>query len=46
MAMTTADCLRIYEAMKVADRKLMINFSIRFSGGGAGDQETVALARR
>ena len=32
MAMTTADCLRIYEAMKAADRKLMINFSIRFSG--------------
>ena len=32
MAMTTADCLRIYEAMQAADRKLMINFSIRFSG--------------
>lgn len=32
MAMTTADCLRIYRAMQAADRKLMINFSIRFSG--------------
>ena len=32
MAMTTADCLRIYEAMKAAGTKLMINFSIRFSG--------------
>jgi predicted dehydrogenase len=32
MAMTTADCLRIYEAMKSANKKLMIDFSIRFSG--------------
>ena len=32
MAMTTEDCLRIYEAMKEAGTKLMINFSIRFSG--------------
>jgi len=32
MAMTTADCLRIYEVMKVAGTKLMIDFSIRFSG--------------
>ena len=32
MAMTTADCLRIYEAMKEAGTKLMIDFSIRFSG--------------
>jgi len=32
MAMYTADCLRIYEAMKAAGTKLMINFSIRFSG--------------
>ncbi len=32
MAMTTADCLRIYEAMKAAGTKLMIDFSIRFSG--------------
>jgi len=32
MAMTTADCLRIYDAMNAADRKLMINLSIRFSG--------------
>ena len=32
MAMTTADCLRIHEAMEVAGTKLMINFSIRFSG--------------
>ena len=32
MAMTTVDCLRIYEAMQAADRKLMMNFSIRFSG--------------
>lgn len=32
MAMTTSDCLRIYQAMKEAGVKLMINFSIRFSG--------------
>ena len=32
MAMTTADCRRIHKAMKVAGTKLMINFSIRFSG--------------
>ncbi|MDE0179812.1 MAG: Gfo/Idh/MocA family oxidoreductase [Caldilineaceae bacterium] len=32
MAMSTVDCLRIYEAMEAAGRKLMINFSIRFSG--------------
>ncbi len=32
MAMTTADCLRIYEAMQAAGTKLMLNFSIRFSG--------------
>ena len=32
MAMTTADCLRIYRAMQAAQRKVMINFSIRFSG--------------
>ena len=42
MAMTTADCLRIYEAMQAANRKLMINFSIRFSGCDAGDQEPFA----
>ena len=32
MAMTTADCLRIHEAMQAAGTKLMLNFSIRFSG--------------
>jgi len=32
MAMTTADCLRIYRAMRAAKTKLMLNFSIRFSG--------------
>jgi len=32
MAMTTADCMRIYHAMQAAGKKLMINFSIRFSG--------------
>ena len=32
MAMSSVDCLRIYKAMQAADRKLMINFSIRFSG--------------
>ena len=32
MAMNTADCLRIYEAMKAAGTKLLVNFSIRFSG--------------
>ena len=40
MAMTTADCLRINEAMKVAGTKLMIDFSIRFSGA------TQAIKRR
>ena len=29
MAMTVADCLKIYEAMLVAGTKIMINFSIR-----------------
>ncbi len=32
MAMTTTDCLRIHEAMQAAGTKLMLNFSIRFSG--------------
>lgn len=32
MAMTTEDCLRIYEAMEQAGIKLMLDFSIRFSG--------------
>jgi len=32
MAMTTADCLRVIEAMQAAGTKLMLNFSIRFSG--------------
>ena len=32
MAMTTSDCLRIFEAMQAAGTKLMLNFSIRFSG--------------
>ena len=32
MAMTTADCLRIHAAMEAAGTKLMLNFSIRFSG--------------
>ena len=32
MAMTTADCRRIQEALDAAGTKLMINFSIRFSG--------------
>lgn len=32
MAMTTEDCLGIYQAMKASGAKLMINFSIRFSG--------------
>ena len=41
MAMTTADCLRIYEAMKSADRKLMINFSIRFSGASREIKERI-----
>ena len=40
MAMTTADCLRIYEAMKLAGTKLMLDFSIRFSGA------TQAIKRR
>ena len=32
MAMTTADCLRIEQAAERAGLKLMLNFSIRFSG--------------
>ena len=32
MAMTAADCLRIAAAVKQADVRLMLNFSIRFSG--------------
>ncbi|MDE0506255.1 MAG: Gfo/Idh/MocA family oxidoreductase, partial [Candidatus Poribacteria bacterium] len=32
MAMSTADCLRIYEAMRVAGTKVMMDFTIRFSG--------------
>ena len=32
MAMTVADCLRIEAARKAARRRLMLNFSIRFSG--------------
>ncbi|MEM7133983.1 MAG: Gfo/Idh/MocA family oxidoreductase [Chloroflexota bacterium] len=32
MAMTTADCHRIVDAMEAAGTKLMLNFSIRFSG--------------
>ena len=32
MAMTTADCLRINAAMQAAGTKLMMNFTIRFSG--------------
>ncbi len=32
MAMSTADCLRIYQAMQAAGTKLMMDFSIRFSG--------------
>ena len=32
MAMTVADCLRIEAARQAAGRRLMLNFSIRFSG--------------
>lgn len=39
MAMTTADCLRIYEAMQTAGTKLMLNFSIRFSGAARALRE-------
>lgn len=32
LAMTTADCIRINDTLKSAGTKMMINFSIRFSG--------------
>lgn len=39
MAMTVADCLRIEAARKAADRRLMLNFSIRFSGAARAVRE-------
>ena len=39
MAMTTADCLRIEEARAAADRRLMLNHSIRFSNTLAAIRE-------
>ena len=44
MAMTTADCLRIYEAMQAAGKKLMINFSIRFSGAARAIKSNIQPA--
>ena len=45
MAMTTADCLRIHEAMQSAGRKLMLNFSIRFSGAARAIRQRVAAPK-
>ena len=42
MAMTTLDCLRIYQAMKATDVKLMIDFSIRFSGAARLIKEKIS----
>ena len=39
MAMTVADCLRIEAARKAARRRLMLNFSIRFSGAARAIRE-------
>ena len=41
MAMTTADCLRIHEAMQAAGTKLMLNFSIRFSGAARAIRQRI-----
>ena len=45
MAMTTADCLRIHESMQSAGRKLMLNFSIRFSGAARAIRQRVAAPK-
>jgi len=45
MAMTTADCLRIHEAMQSAGRKLMLNFSIRFSGAARAIRQRVTAPK-
>ena len=37
--MTVADCLRIEAARKAARRRLMLNFSIRFSGAARAIRE-------
>jgi predicted dehydrogenase len=42
MAMTTADCLRIHAAMQAAGTKLMLNFSIRFSGAACAIRQRLA----
>ena len=39
MAMTSADCLRIEAARAAADRRLMLNHSIRFSGAARAIRE-------
>lgn len=45
MAMTTADCLRIHEAMQTAGTKLMLNFSIRFSGAARAIRQRVTAPK-
>ena len=41
MAMTTADCLRINEALQAAGTKMMINSSIRFSGAARAIKDRI-----
>ena len=45
MAMTTADCLRIHAAMQAAGTKLMLNFSIRFSGAACAIRQRLAAPK-
>ena len=45
MAMNVEDCLRIRDAMNAAGTKLMINFSIRFSGAARAIKERLSTSR-
>ncbi len=45
MAMSAADCLRIAAAVKEADVRLMINFSIRFSGAAREIKRRLGAAK-
>jgi len=45
MAMNVEDCLRIRDAMDAAGTKLMINFSIRFSGAARAIKKRLSTSR-
>ena len=45
MAMTTQDCMRIYQAMQEAGTRMMINFSIRFSGAARQIKQRLGAAK-